>query len=152
MNASRQTIWLGAAVALGLLASISPAAEPLHHASHLHHALHELKLARHELKESRHDFGGHKATALDATDDAIRHLEKLIGHPHYKHHLEGRTSHANEHDRHASHIHHALHALREAKLELKESKHDFGGQKTIALKDMEIAIHQLEHVVKHHRK
>jgi hypothetical protein len=148
---ARHSVWVGAVATLAMLAGAS-AAEPAHHPSFIHHALHELKLARHDLKEAKHDFGGHRAAALDATDSAIRHLEKLIGHPHYKLYTGNLKTHVNENHKYHSHIHHALHALKEARAELKASPHDFGGQKEIALVEVDVAIRQLELVVKHHRK
>ena len=76
--------FLAAPLALGLL-TLTASAAPVHH-SHVQHALHELKEARHELKTARHDFGGHRAAALHAVDDAIRQLDRLVGHPHHRHH------------------------------------------------------------------
>lgn len=59
-------------------ASAEPAADPAtpeEHHPHIRAALQELREARHELKEAAHDFGGHRAEALEATDNAIRQLE-----------------------------------------------------------------------------
>jgi hypothetical protein len=53
-------------------------AQPQHHPSHMHAALHELKEARHELKEAKHDYGGHREAALKAVDHAIHQLEKAL--------------------------------------------------------------------------
>src|SRR5262245_44995503 len=122
MNRIRQ----GTVLILGLLASLSLAAQTktLYHPSHLHHALHELKLAKHEIKEANHDFGGHRTLALRATEDAIRHLEILVNHPHHKHISAGQKPHTNDYQRHPSHIHHALHELRKARHELHVWKYD----------------------------
>ncbi|MDE3199088.1 MAG: hypothetical protein KGN84_22250 [Acidobacteriota bacterium] len=38
-------------------------------------AIEALREARAELEEAPHDFGGHKADAIQATDDAIRQLD-----------------------------------------------------------------------------
>jgi flagellar biosynthesis chaperone FliJ len=138
-----------APLALGMLTLTADAA-PVHH-SHVQHALHELREARHELKGARHDFGGHRVAALKATDDAIHQLDKLVAHPHHKHHAAQSKYKVSQH-KHVSHIHHALHELKEARHELRESKHDFGGIKERALLDMNFAIEQLELVVRHHRK
>jgi hypothetical protein len=150
----QRSIRLSTILVLGLLASSAPAAEKsgLYHPSHIHHALHELRLARHEIREANHDFGGHRVVALRATDDAIRHLEALVNHPHHRQHSANLKSHPNDHHRHTSHIHHALHELRLARVELHESRYDFGGQKAIALADIDIAIEQLAHIVRHYRK
>ena len=45
------------------------------HHPHIHAALKELRDARSELKEADHDFGGHRAEALKAVDEAITQLE-----------------------------------------------------------------------------
>jgi hypothetical protein len=41
----------------------------------IHDALNSLRHAREHLEHAAHDFGGHRAEALRATDDAIRQLE-----------------------------------------------------------------------------
>jgi hypothetical protein len=53
---------------------------------------------------------------------------------------------------HPSHMHAALHELKEARTELKEAKHDYGGHREAALKAVDHAIHQLELALEHHRK
>jgi len=60
------------------------------------------------------------------------------------------TAAAQEKHHHPSHIHHALHELKEARRDLSQAKHDFGGHRAAALKAVDFAIHQLELVVKHH--
>ena len=44
---------------------------------------------------------------------------------------------------HSPHLHHALHELKEAKTELKDAKHDFGGHREKALEATEAAIKQI---------
>jgi hypothetical protein len=41
----------------------------------IHDALNSLRHAREHLEHAAHDFGGHRAEALRATDEAIRQLE-----------------------------------------------------------------------------
>jgi len=53
---------------------------------------------------------------------------------------------------HHPHIHKAIEELREAKKELKEANHDFGGHREKALKECDEAIEQLELALKHDRK
>jgi hypothetical protein len=50
------------------------------HHPHIHHAIHELRLARHELKEAPHDFGGHRAKAIKDIDHALVQLELCLKH------------------------------------------------------------------------
>ena len=45
---------------------------------------------------------------------------------------------------------HALHELREAHKELEGSKHAYGGHKQAALKDIHLAIEQIEKALKEH--
>jgi len=51
-------------------ASPAPADHP-----EIHDALNSLRHAREHLEHAAHDFGGHRAEALRATDEAIRQLE-----------------------------------------------------------------------------
>ncbi|HLW68384.1 MAG TPA: hypothetical protein VKS79_23910 [Gemmataceae bacterium] len=53
---------------------------------------------------------------------------------------------------HHPHIHKAIEELREAKKELKEADHDFGGHREQALKACDFAIEQLEAALKHDKK
>ena len=46
------------------------------------------------------------------------------------------------------HMHHALHELKQAREELKEAAHDFGGHRVMALKSVDAAIHQIELALK----
>jgi hypothetical protein len=53
---------------------------------------------------------------------------------------------------HHPHIHAALRELREARRELKEANHDFGGHRLEALKATDHAIRQLEKALQYDRK
>jgi len=50
------------------------------------------------------------------------------------------------------HIHRALRELREARRELKNADHDFGGHRAEALEAIDRAIRQLERALKYDRK
>jgi hypothetical protein len=50
------------------------------------------------------------------------------------------------------HIHKAIHELKEAKKELKEADHDFGGHRVEAIEAIDKAVKQLEEAVKHDKK
>ena len=132
---------------VGLLAVGRTAAAPKH--PHLHRALHEMKEAHKELKEAKHDFGGHREKALEALHAAIHQTEKMleaVGDP-----FKGHTPTKGTYDKykHHPHLHHALVEMREAHKQLKETSGNFGGHKEQALKDLEIAIHQVEICIKH---
>jgi hypothetical protein len=60
-----------AAVMLALTPT-SPAAE---RHPEIHQAIEALRSARSHLQQAAHDFGGHRADALRATDEAIHQLE-----------------------------------------------------------------------------
>ena len=55
---------------------------PLEHPEHqerhpeMRHALHALEKAREALQHAAHDFGGHRAKALELTDQAIREVKE----------------------------------------------------------------------------
>jgi hypothetical protein len=119
---------------------------------HIHHALHELKETRIELKEAKHDFGGHREKALKATDAAIVQLELALksAEDPFKP-VKVDAEHYKKYEHHP-HIHRAIHELKEARVELKEAKHDFGGHREKALKDVDYAIEQLELALKFARK
>jgi len=55
--------------------SPAPAADPLPPHPEIREALAPLRRARAHLEGAAHDFGGHRADALRATDEAIRQLE-----------------------------------------------------------------------------
>lgn len=123
-----------------------------HHHPHMHHALHELKEARHELKGAGHDFGGHREKALLAIEDAIRQIEVALasaGDPVKKH--KHNPDHYKKYTHHP-HLHHAIHELKEARVELKEASHNFGGHREAALRDVNVAIVQLELALKHAKR
>ncbi len=136
------------------LASVWATAQEPHPYHHLHHALWELRDAHKELKESRADFGGHKEKGLAAIHDAIKQLDLALKHP--EGHVKGSPTRGDLREeykkyKHHPHLHHALHELRHAHHQLKESKHDFGGYREAALRDMHAAIVQIELMLKHHR-
>jgi hypothetical protein len=139
---------LSAPLALGILALTATAAPAYH--SHVEHSLHELRRAHAEIKAAKHNFGGHRRAALKDIDAATHQLNRLVGHPHHKHHA-GASGYRAGSLKHRSHIHHALHELREARGELERSRFDFGGHKLKAIKDINAAIRQLEIIVRHYR-
>jgi hypothetical protein len=133
---------LFAAVFAVALAGGAIAAHP-----HLHHALHELKEALVELKEAAHDFGGHRVNALKAVDAAIIQVEKCLKAKDDGYKLKvGKDIYRKY--KHHPHIHHAIVELKEARKELKEAPHNFGGHRERAIKDIDFAIKQLELALK----
>ena len=149
--------WLlsgSALAALFTLASICATAQEKHPHHHLHHALWELRDAHKELKESKADFGGHKEKGVVAIHDAIKQLDLALKHP--EGHVKGTPTRGDLREeykkyKHHPHLHHALHELHHAHRQLKESKHDFGGHREAALRDIHAAIVQIELMLKHHK-
>ena len=131
------------------------ATEPKHPHHHLHHALWELRDARKELKEAKQDFGGHKEKALAAVNDAIKNIDLALknagdnikGAP-----TRGDLKEQYKKYKHHPHLHHAMHELKHAHHQLKESKHDFGGHREAALRDIHIAEKQIKILLEHHKK
>src|SRR5579871_3259423 len=72
MSRSRSLTLLAALTLLGLT---TPGAFAEEH-PRLHAAVYEMRHARTELKEAKHDFGGHRAKALTALDEAINQIDK----------------------------------------------------------------------------
>lgn len=66
---------VAACAMLALMLVMSPAsiAEPRH--PQIHAAIESLRNAKEHLEHAAHDFGGHKADALHAIDEAIHQLE-----------------------------------------------------------------------------
>lgn len=71
------------AVMFTLLLALSPAS-PAQGERHpeIRAAIHALENAKRHLEEAAHDFGGHKADALRATDEAIRQLQICLDYDH----------------------------------------------------------------------
>jgi hypothetical protein len=120
---------------------------------HLHHALRELREARIELKEAAHDFGGHRVKAIEGIDAAIKQIDVALkaagdnikGAPKVSADIYKKYTYH-------PHIHHAIHELKEARTELRDAKHNFGGHREAALRDVNYAITQLELALKFARK
>jgi hypothetical protein len=139
---------LAAVVCWGGLAPVVRS-EPKEGHFHIHHALYELKEARGELKDANHDFGGHREEALKAVDAAIRQLdEALMGAKDPFGSFKVDKDIYKKYDNHP-HIRHSIVELKEARTQLKDAKHDFGGHREQALKDVDYAIEQLEICLKH---
>lgn len=119
---------------------------------HMHHALFELRETRTQLKEASHDFGGHREKALKAVDAAIRQLDLALRYKGDTIKAPGRDKDRYKKYPNHPHIRHAIHELKEARRELKESSHDFGGHRERALRDVNYAIEQLELALKHANK
>ena len=116
---------------------------------HMHHALHELKETRTELKEAKHDFGGHREKALLAVDAAIKQIKIALKDSGDEYQGAKPDKDVYKEYKHHPHLHHAIHELKEARTELKEAKHNFGGHREAALKDVDYAIEQLELALKY---
>ncbi len=67
---------IGSIVAVvAVMLALTPTSPAFERHYEIHRALEALRSARGHLQEARHDFGGHKAEAIRATDEAIHQLE-----------------------------------------------------------------------------
>jgi hypothetical protein len=113
----------------------------------LYRAHYELEEAKSDLKTASHDFGGHRVKALEAVDAAISQIDvclKAVGDKvgAYKPEMTIYKGYKN-----CPHIRHAIVELRASRTEMKEAKHDFGGHREKAIKDIDYAIEQLEKAI-----
>lgn len=133
--------------ALAVLGLGAPRAAAEEH-PRLHAALYELRHARTELKEARHDFGGHRAKALEALDDAITQVEKAL--KAVDDNVKGVDPGKDAYKGYANHPHirHALVEAKEARTELKEAAHDYKGHRAKAVEALDAVVDQLDKALK----
>ena len=141
-------------LSLGLTAFAARGQDPIHPHHHLHHALWELRDAQKELKETKYDFGAHKEKAQAAIHDAIKQIDLVLknagdnikGAP-----TRGDLKEEYRKYKHHPHLHHAQQELKHAHRQLKESKHDFGGHRDAAMRDIRFAREQIDILLKSHK-
>jgi hypothetical protein len=148
--------WIIGSLTLLCLAGLTGRATAQQHAlHHLHHSLWELKDARFELAESRWQFGEHKLKAERAMNETINQIELILRHAgDYSRGTPTRGDLREEYRRypHHPHLHHALNELRHAHKELSELRHDFGGHKQAAMREIDIAITQIDILLRNARR
>jgi len=148
---NRSVVLTGLGLTVLVLASPRPAFGQVRH-ERLHIALHEMREARGELRTAAHNFGGHREKALEAVNASIRQIEEALRavgdnvkgiapagevYKRYKHH---------------PHIHYAIEATREARAFMLAAKHDFKGHREAAIRDMDVALDQLQLCLKFARR
>jgi hypothetical protein len=147
--------WIIAALTFLCVAGSAGRVSAQHALNHIHHALWELKDARLEIKESKWHFGEHKVKAEIAIDNAIKQIDLVLlnagefGRGEWK-----RRELREEYKRfdHHPHLHFAVVELRLAHKELQAIKHNFGGHKEAALRDIDIAANQIEILIKNAKR
>jgi hypothetical protein len=143
---------------LVLLSTAPPKAraaeEPSHHP--LHRALAELREARRELEKAPSNFGGRKKEALEATDHAIKHLDRLLGWVKDNHKEDLKQEFKDEKfevkkGESYPRLRAAVHELKRAHKHVEESKYEYGDkkQKEEALKSIHNAIVHLEKILEY---
>jgi hypothetical protein len=144
---TRSLLATGVFVGLAVLGASTADARPEEY-PRVHVALFEMREAVTELKSASHDFGGHRAKAQAALEEAVSQVEKALqavgqgvrgsepGKVVYK-------SYANH-----PHIRHALAVTKEARDELKAAPHDFKGHREKAIQALNAATEQLELALK----
>jgi len=70
-----KTRMMSLAVMFTLLLALSPASPAQGRHPEIRAAIHALENAKRHLQDAAHDFGGHKAEAMRATDEAIQQLQ-----------------------------------------------------------------------------
>jgi hypothetical protein len=120
---------------------------------HIRKALLELREAKKQLQEAAHDYGGFRSEALRSTDVSIFLLEKALKFDGgvakgkklaaLKGALASAPFQAGAGERHP-HMRHALHRLREARRNLQEAAHDYGGFRSEAIQTIDVAIFLIE--------
>lgn len=119
-------------------------------------ALRALEAARDDLQDAKHDYCGHRAEALEATNDAIRQLHRALGSDRTSIdpsdakpasifvNASYTTSDADPagRERHPK-IRQAVNALERAKTDLQDAAHDFHGHRDEALESVNRALTQL---------
>jgi hypothetical protein len=119
-------------------------------------AMNRLLVARRELERAEHEYWGHREPALKHTDSAIHKVMEglqsagavkvVMVQPDANY----RTTAAPrvEAGEHHPEMHMAMHHLREAKVELERSAHDFAGHRVAALNSAESAIHEVSEALR----
>jgi hypothetical protein len=119
----------------------SAQAQPRHH--RLHVALHELREARAELLAAKHKWGGHREKAIEGIDGSIRNIEAALRAR--GDNVKGIAPGAEVYKKYKRypHIHHAIDAVQLARTEMLEAKHNWGGHRDAAIRDMDFALKHL---------
>lgn len=145
LGKTAQVIALGSALAWSVNATPAKAQDQAAYA-HLLSAVYEMREAKTELREEKkHDFGGWRDKAVRDLDIAIEQTEKALRA--VKVELKYRAPEGKVYGSYKNypHLRHAVVELREAMRELKEEKrHDFGGERDRAIREIDIAIDRLE--------
>jgi hypothetical protein len=136
----------GALASVGLHFATATAQQPLRYPK-MHAALYELQAAHKELKDSRDSFGGHRARAILATNEAIVTLKlMLLVRGDFR--LADRDADFYRRHKDNPRLRQALEDLRAAHEELRESN-EFGILKKRGLRDIDRAVEQIDLVLKH---
>ncbi len=110
----------------------------------INQAINALQNARTDLQNAAHDYCGHRVQALDATNDAIRHLQQALASDRASLSIgDSQTAEtAAGGERHPL-IRKAINALEAAKADLENAAHDFHGHRVEALESVNTALNQL---------
>ena len=113
----------------------------------INQAIAALQNAKADLQNAAHDYCGHRVQALDATNDAIRHLQQALASDRASLSIGESPSSAfsaagTVAERHPL-IRKAINALEAAKTDLQNAAHDFHGHRVEALESVNTALNQL---------
>jgi hypothetical protein len=147
---TRLLLVAGALAGLNLMSLGASRASAQEH-PRLHAALYEMRQARTELREARHNFGGHRAQALAALDEAITQVDRALRA--VGDNFQGRAPARDTYRGYANcpHIRHALAQAREARSELRNAAHNYKGHREQAVRALDAVIAQLDKALQYAR-
>ncbi len=122
----------------------------------LHEAIHVLQLTKKTLEGADHDYGGHRANAVKAIGAAEHQLKFALG-AHNKGKKPGgkggKGGKGNEPQNISNmQLAEAIPILQRTVGLMEKANHDYGGHREQAIKDVNIAIHQLKAALEFEKK
>jgi hypothetical protein len=117
----------------------------------LHVALHELVQAHQELKDAGAGLGGHRQKALAAIDDAIKSVRLVLEVKGADPNVVVRKGDFYRKYKNYPHLRQVLLDLKEARGELQDTKANFNSHRQRAIKDINLAINEIQLAIEHAR-
>jgi hypothetical protein len=156
----RSAVLLVAALALASLtrsaeaAPAKPRREPQRVSNaQLREAIHVLQLTKKTLEGADHDYGGHRAKAVKAIGAAEHQLRLALGSQHQGKKPGGKGGKGNE-PQNISNVQlaEAIPIMQRTVALMEKANHDYCGHREQAIKDVNIAIHQLKAALEFEKK
>ena len=110
----------------------------------INHAITALQSARTDLQNAAHDYCGHRVEALDAVNDAIKHLQQALESDRASLSIgQSQVAYTAASPDQYPLIRKAINALELAKTDLQDAAHDYHGHRVEALESVNTALNQL---------